>query len=225
MHCATDDDLHLIRVLDALRYTPSGVTCSTTCRRPLDWHDWETSIAKAVYELLRGLENILRGTVSARLSVHYRRADWWTTPGLRLTYGTRQKIERAEGRLRMAGVPVTPAAVERELTLGFWVALLGSGQDYETQVWRPVAGGFPGYQGLRRPLWERLDELRQLRNMVAHQEPVGERRLARDRESILTAVGYVSPVVARRMETADTALPHLLANPPGPCPRIAEGGA
>ena len=53
----------------------------------------------------------------------------------------------------------------------------------------------------------------------------GERRLARDRESILTAVGYVSPVVARRMETADTALPHLLANPPGPCPRIAEGGA
>jgi hypothetical protein len=120
---------------------------------------------------------------------------------------------------------VTPEAVERELTLGFWVALLGSGQDYETQVWRPVAGGFPGYQGLRRPLWKQLDELRQLRNMVAHQEPVGGRKLGEDRHSILTAVGYISPVVARRMEAADTALPHLLVNRPGTCPRIAGGVA
>ncbi|MEW2300996.1 hypothetical protein AB0958_13645 [Streptomyces sp. NPDC006655] len=225
MHCATDDDLHLIRVLDALRYTPHGVTCSATCRQPLEWHDWETSTAKAMYELLRGLENVLRGAISVRLSVHYRRADWWEAPELRLTYGTRQKIERAAERLRRAGLPVTPEAVVRELTLGFWVALLGSGQDYETQLWRPMAAGFPGYRGRRRPLWERLDDLRSLRNMVAHQEPVGDRELAEDRDSVLTAVGYVSTVVARRMEAADTALPHLLANRPGVCPRVVGGAA
>jgi hypothetical protein len=135
------------------------------------------------------------------------------------------KIHSAALKLGEAGVPVTPAAVQREVTLGFWVTLLGSGCDYETQLWRPMAAGFPGYQGPRLPLWRRLDHLRKLRNKVAHQEPIGHRRLEKDRESILTAVGYVSPAVARRMDAADTTLPDLLDNRPGACPRIMGGAA
>ncbi|MFJ2113664.1 hypothetical protein ACIOEX_17555 [Streptomyces sp. NPDC087850] len=225
MLCATADEIDLIRMLDAGRYADQESLCSASCRQPLEWSDWETDVSKAMYEALRHLENVYRYTISTRLSTYYGREDWWNAPRLRLTYSTEKKIEEAESKLSRASVSLTPMAVQREMTLGFWVALMGRGADYETQVWRPVSVGLPGYRGLRAPLHARLDHLRVLRNKVAHQDRIGGRDLAADRRSVLTAIGYVSAAVARRVDTADTALPTLLANRPGVCPQRKGGVA
>jgi hypothetical protein len=217
--------MHLIKTLDAERYAPAGALCSSECRHALVWFDWETQMSKALYEILRHLENALRRAMAGRLTAHYGREDWWRAPRLQLTYGTRQKIEQAEDRLLDAGVPWTAVGVQRELTLGFWVALLGRGRDYETQLWRPMASGFPGYRGRRQPLHERLNYLRELRNKVAHQEPVSGRHLAADRASVITALGYVSESAARWVALTDAAIPELLTGMPGRCPRIGGGPA
>ncbi|WP_405442380.1 hypothetical protein [Streptomyces niveus] len=217
--------MDLIRMLDARRYADLRALCSASCRQSLEWSDWETAVSKAMYEALRHLENIYRCTISARLSTYYGQEDWWNTPRLRLTYSTEKKIEDAKDKLSRASVPLTPMAVQREMTLGFWVALMGRGADYETQVWRPVSAGFPGYQGRRAPLHARLDHLRVLRNKVAHQDRIGGRDLAADRSSVLTAIGYVSEAVARRVDAADTALPALLSNRPTVCAQRKGGGA
>ncbi|MER7735913.1 hypothetical protein ABTX80_34045 [Streptomyces erythrochromogenes] len=218
--------MELIKMTDAGRYADPATLCSAAaCRQVLAWADWELAAAKATYELLRTLENVLRCTVSERLSSYYGREDWWTSPRLRLTYSTLKKIEIAEDKLQQAGVPVTSTAILREVPLGFWVTLLGRGHDYETQVWRPVSSGFPGYRGRRGPLHTRLDHLRLLRNKVAHQDRIGSRDLAADRRSVITAIGYVSDGVARRVEAADTALPQLLVSRPGSCARRGGDGA
>jgi hypothetical protein len=209
--------MDMIKMLDAGRYADSGALCSALCRQSLAWSDWETNVSKAMYEALRHLEGVLRYTISVRLSTYYGQEDWWSAPRLRLTYGTEEKIAEAKRKLSRASTPLTPTAVQREMTLGFWVALLGRGADYETQLWRPISAGFPGYRGRRAPLHARLDHLRVLRNKVAHQDRIGGRDLAADRRSVLTAIGYVSEAVARRVDAADTALPALLANRPGVC--------
>jgi hypothetical protein len=219
MPCTTADEMGLIKVLDAGRYADPAVLCSSSCRQTLEWFDWETEVSKAVYELLRNLENVLRSTISARLAAHYGRADWWNAPRLRLTFGTRSKLEDAEEKLRRAGLPLAPRTIQREVTLGFWVSLLGRGVDYETQLWRPMSGGFPGYRGRREPLYLRLNHLRLLRNKVAHQDRIGGRDLAADRRSVLAAIGYISATAARRVDAADAALPALLASRPEACPQ------
>ncbi|MEV6683801.1 hypothetical protein AB0N28_00365 [Streptomyces sp. NPDC051130] len=223
MLCTTAAEMELIKMTDAGRYADPATLCSAACRQVLAWSDWEMAAAKATYELLRNLENVLRCTVSDRLSSHYQREDWWNAPRLRLTYSTMEKIENAEDKLRQAGVQVTPTAILREVPLGFWVTLLGRGHDYETQVWRPVSSGFPGYRGRRAPLHSRLDHLRLLRNKVAHQDRIGSRDLAADRRSTLIAIGYMSEAVARRVGAADTALPRLLMSRPGICAQRAGG--
>ncbi|MBN3928969.1 hypothetical protein IQ279_04830 [Streptomyces verrucosisporus] len=225
MSCTTADEKALIDFVDAERYADPGTLCSPSCRQALKWSDWETDVSKAMYGLLRHLENILRSTVSTRLAAHYGRDDWWNARRLRLTHGTMEKIRDAEAKLARASVSATPAAVQREVTLGFWVSLLGRGADYETQLWRPMSSGFPGYRGRRRPLYTRLDHLRLLRNKVAHQDRIGGRDLAADRRSVLTVIGYVSQAAALRVEAADTDLPALLANRPGACAQRGGSGA
>ena len=225
MLCTTAAEMELIKMTDAGRYADPATLCSATCRQILAWYDWEMATAKATYELLRNLENVLRCAVSGRLASHYGREDWWHAPRLRLTHSTMEKIETAEIKLRHDEVPVTPTAILCKVPLGFWVTLLGRGHDYETQIWRPVSSGFPGYRGLRGQLHSRLDHLRSLRNEVAHQEPIKDHDLAADRRSILTAIGYVSEAVARRVDKADTALPQLLVSRPGICAQRGGGSA
>jgi len=225
MPCATADEVGLIELLDAVRYADPNTLCSPSCRQALEWSDWETSVSKAMYELLRTLENVLRSTISSQLTAHFGQADWWNARRLRLTYGTTEKIRQAEEKLRRAGVPLTPTTVQREVTLGFWVSLIGRGLDYETQLWRPMSGGFLGYRGRREPLHERLNHLRLLRNKVAHQDRIGGRDLAADRRSVLTVIRYVSESAARRLDVADAAIPALLASRPGTCSQRSEGAS
>ncbi|MFI5808567.1 hypothetical protein [Streptomyces sp. NPDC051561] len=219
MQCATADEKHLIRMIDANRYAAPDAICSVSCKQSLAWSDWETDISKAMYEVLRNLENALRCTVAARLVLHYGQEDWWEAPTLRLTYETKKKIEEAKSKLRRANAPLTPTAIQREVSLGFWVTLMGRGTDYETQLWRPMKAGFPGYQGRRAQLYVRMNHLRILRNKIAHQERIGGRDLTADRSSALTAIGYVSEAVARRVSAADVAIPTLLAARPEVCPQ------
>src|ERR1700761_5044327 len=63
MLCANADEIDLIRMLDASRYADPLTLCSTSCRQSLNWSDWETDVAKAMYEVLRHLENVLRSNI------------------------------------------------------------------------------------------------------------------------------------------------------------------
>lgn len=219
MQCTTINEANLIRMIDANRYGDPDTLCSTACRQSLAWSDWETDTSKAMYEVLRNMENVLRCAISARLVLHYGQEDWWEAPKLHLTYDTKKKLAEAKAKLRRAHVPLSPIAIQREVTLGFWVSLMGRGADYETQLWRPMHAAFPHYKGRRVELHHRVDHLRILRNKVAHQERIGGRNLAADRRSALKVIGYVSETIAQRVSAADVAIPALLATRPGVCPQ------
>ena len=93
------------------------------------------------------------------------------------------------------------------VSLGFWVRLVSRGgyidggpkADYDRTLWRPALyKAFPGHP--RSRVHGRLDHLRQLRNRIAHHEPIFDRNLTEDYEQLLEAVGWISSDVRSWIE-------------------------
>ncbi len=202
-------------------FAPLGVLCSPDCAEALRWYQWEASVASAFFTLLRHLERALGHAMSDQLTKCFEREDWWDHPGVNLHHVSRRKIGAAiEKQARRRG-QTKAETVQRELTLGFWVSLLGRGNDYETRLWRPaLRHAFPAYHGARQPLHQDLDHLRTLRNRVAHHEPVGTRDLDADRRSALRVMGYLSHDL-RRWAVSEDGIPSVLAERPAPCPSVS----
>ena len=107
------------------------------------------------------------------------------------------------------------------LSFGFWVSLLGEGgcldaggdsrADFEATLWRPaLRRAFPHRTALsRRQAYKPLNNLRKLRNRIAHHEPIFERRLLDDHQRILDVTGWISPA-ARTWIERHSRVPRLL---------------
>ncbi|HEU5471840.1 MAG TPA: hypothetical protein VFV67_14410 [Actinophytocola sp.] len=105
-----------------------------------------------------------------------------------------QSIAEATAKIDRRRKEVTADRVVAELNLGFWVALLGRGLNYETRLWRPALRlAFPRYTGGRAALHEELETVRLLRNRISHLEPIHRRHHLADYDKILRIVGYISP--------------------------------
>ena len=159
--------------------------------KALRLHTWNTAVSAAFYGPLQGLEVALRNAMHRQLGRCYG-AHWYDNPAARLDVGCRDRIAAAKEKVVRDGHPVAPSRVLASLSFGFWIALLGSGgrvdstgrkADYEMTLWRPaLRGAFP----FRTPLTRKqahgpLDDLRKLRNRIAHHEPIFARRLSRTR--------------------------------------------
>ena len=141
---------------------------------------------------------------------------WYADPAPGLDSHARDAIE---GVLNRGTDALTPEQFVASMSLGFWVRLLGRGgniyrgrkADYETTLWRPALHkAFPGRP--RRSVQQRLDRLRQLRNRIAHHEPIFNRNLGEDYENLLEAVGWISEDVRTWVE-AHSILPETLRAP------------
>ncbi|GAA0434489.1 hypothetical protein Acor_08950 [Acrocarpospora corrugata] len=111
---------------------------------------------------------------------------------------SRNKIADAAKQVTRAGLSAAPDRIVEELSFGFWVSLLGSGNNYDQHLWRPALyRAFPGWRGRRRDLHLKLDYLRVLRNKIAHHAPIHHRHLTVDHDRVLECLGYVDAGLAR----------------------------
>ena len=171
-------------------------------------------LGAAFHGPLQALEVALRNAMHARLAARYG-SRWYTVATAGLDRHARDATEAALNR-----GAAEPGRFVASMSLGFWVRLLGRGghidggrkADYERTLWRPALfEAFPGRS--RRMVHRRLDRLRQLRNRIAHHEPIFDRDLREDYEGLLEAVGWISADVRRWIET-HSLLPDALRAPP-----------
>lgn len=166
-------------------------------------YTWNTAMSAAFYGPLQGLEVALRNALHRQLGERYG-ACWYDNPAAGFDMGCIERIERAKAEVLHAGRSIAPPRVVAVLSFGFWISLLGSGgrsdstgrkADYEKTLWRPaLRGAFPFCKSLtRKQVHGPLNELRTLRNRIAHHEPIFSRRLKADYESILEVTGWISP--------------------------------
>lgn len=172
--------------------------------RALKLYEANTLLSEALYGSLQGLEVTLRNAIHAKLSSELGRSDWFDTPILQQY--ERQKVgevkARLAGRNPLAAVP--PGQVVATLTFGFWASL--TNKSYHRPLWRPYlahvfANGSPGNDEVR----DALRALAELRNRIAHHEPIVFRAVAGKLQqqnlngvlqTILKAAGWISPETA-----------------------------
>lgn len=175
------------------------------------------SVSDAFHELLQMLEMPLRNAMHGQLAKRYGPA-WYDN--VDLDKGALDRLAHAKWKLALSGDG--NARVVAALSFGFWVSLLGPGgrlpagrkANYEMTLWRPaLRGAFPYREKLtRKQAHSRLDDLRILRNRIAHHEPIFSRDLAKDHERILDAIGWMSPETAALTERCSRVI-DLLALP------------
>ena len=166
---------------------------------------WNTDVSAAFYGPLQGLEVALRNAMHHRLAGRYGPA-WYDNPAAGLDVGALDRLESARSGLKQGNPPqLVPA-----LSFGFWVSLLGPGgridarhrANYEMTLWRPALRGVFAHRRLltRRQAHRPLDDLRLLRNRIAHHEPIFRQNLALHHERLLDVTGWISPATRAWIE-------------------------
>lgn len=172
---------------------------------------WNIALSSAFYGVLQGLEVALRNAMHKRLSVAYGRA-WYENRRVGLDDGCMERVQSVKkGLVRSDGKRVPPAQMVAGLSFGFWVALLGKGgwnsewnrkANYEMSLWRPaLRHAFPHRRIMnRKQAHAALDQLRILRNRIAHHEPIFNRDLRDDYRQILEVTGWISPTTSEWLD-------------------------
>lgn len=161
---------------------------------------WNTALSESLYGPLQGLEITLRNKINERLASVFG-APWYDHRRLVFRYAQQRQIADAKDTLRFQGKPLEPGRIIAELSFGFWVGLFG--RQYENSLWRPhlrplfVNAASPF---LRKDAHNVLDEIRSLRNRIAHHEPILQRRLGEEHGIILQAVQWFCASTARWVE-------------------------
>ena len=173
-------------------------------KRAIRLYTWNTAVSAAFYGPLQGLEVTLRNAMHRQLAERYGPA-WYDNPGTGLDKGALERVDGVRSELRRDDREHDTARVVAALSFGFWVSLVGSGgrletggkANYEMTLWRPaLRGAFPYRTKLTRKQAHRpLNDLRMLRNRIAHHEPIFARDLNGDHGCILDVVGWISPAV------------------------------
>ncbi len=151
---------------------------------------WNTSLSEALYGPLQGLEITLRNKIHDRLTAAYG-FHWYDDPRLQLRFAQQQQVNSAQQTLGFQRKRIEPARVIAELNFGFWIGLFGP--KYETHLWRPhlrplfVNAPSPF---LRKDAHNALDEIRLLRNRIAHHESILQRPLPQEHGLILTVIHW-----------------------------------
>lgn len=165
--------------------------CDGDAQQAMRLYTWNVEVSGALWGPIVAVEVLVRNLLHQSMSRLVGQEAWWDHPRGHLIKPSSMRVAEARRRLLWIGSPSTPDAVVAELPFGFWVSLLAPGDDYENRFWRAGVGRtFPHYRGGRKDLHRRLNHIRLLRNRIAHHEPVFGRDLARDHESLLTAIAY-----------------------------------
>jgi len=157
---------------------------------------WNTALSEALYGPIQGLEVTLRNKIHGQLTAKLR-ASWYDDARIGLQYAQQNQIANAKQSLRLQGKPLDPQRVIAELSLGFWVGLFG--RKYETNLWRPhLRSLFVNAPNpfLRKEAHRALEDVRSLRNRIAHHEPILQRPLPLEHGSILTTINWLCKATA-----------------------------
>jgi hypothetical protein len=175
------------------------VACASDQARALALYRWNAQASAAFMVPMHICEITLRNAIVGAIQDVY--GVQWYVPGSAFErslpkpnagYSPARDLHRSRKNQPSAG-KVIP-----ELKFMFWVSMLTARHD--ARLWRPyLAKHFPALPvGLsasagRLLLHSRLDDIRKLRNRLAHHEPVFDRILVDEYEKIADVVRWVSP--------------------------------
>lgn len=147
-------------------------------------------------EVIHHVEVLVRNAIHCQLS-RAEPADgvrsWLVEPAV-LKPGELSAVDATIARIRLLGRPVTRARVVAGLPLSFWTRLLGT--RYE-ELWKAsLHHAFPHGSGLRKDVAGQLNRVSQLRNDIAHHQPIIGVPVADRHRDLLALAASIDPDAA-----------------------------
>lgn len=151
-------------------------------------YKYNIQASQALYPIISVLEVALRNSIDRELSKYYQDRDWLInqrehfalnsymvykdkTGTLRSDTFFKQKLEKAENKLRHKGLTITHFKLLAELPFGFWVKF------YDTSAIKILKGAplqaFANKPGVKlSKVHSHLNSIVTLRNRISHNEPI-----------------------------------------------------
>ena len=152
-------------------------------------------------------ETTLRQFLAKRLTAIYGTQSWWDIPFL-LNKDDYSNISKVMQRLKGKDIQITSEHVVDNLSLSFWIKLLG--KRYHETIWLKIIKYMPVYPGRREDFYNKAREIRNLRNSIAHHGPIMRRNLIRDHAYLGELTAILDPELAREVEKRSRVLDLLL---------------
>lgn len=166
----------------------------------LKLYAYNMRLSASMYGPLHMLEVTLRNTIDQRLrAVHGQ--DWFANPAAGLTRYQLDSIASARQALLRQGKSVAHDPIVAELNFGFWASFFGKQAYRQWQHLRP-AFNQPGLQ--RATVADMLEKLRDLRNRIAHHEPILKLPLELRYAALRDLVDWMEPEAALWIDQTST---------------------
>lgn len=188
---STSELAELRRVLSNERFNTYLRATEGDARKALELHMWNTMVSSAFYGPLQVVELSLRNAADDCLSTRHGR-HWFSDPQI-LRRKELRRVAEARNQVRDQRKRLTPGRVVTELSFGFWVSLFAKRYD---PLWNAHLNKAFGPATTRRELYDKLAQLRHLRNRIAHHEPIHHLALGDHYEAALWVLERISPVAA-----------------------------
>lgn len=185
---------------------PYLAACEGDPERAIELYDWNVKVSSAFFESIHYLEVGLRNVMDEALSAAF--GSTWLSPASPvLTDRSRKSIAIA---LKHAGGTTAPhGKIVAELPFGFWWSLLAD--EYNRPLWQPALRHAFEAPVRRRKLHAELDDVRRLRNRIAHHEPIHGRDLEADLARVVDLAGRVGAALGPHIAVTSR-VPQVLAN-------------
>ena len=166
--------------------------------RALDLYAWNMKLSAAFVPLFSAAEICLRNLMVARISEVFG-TNWWENSEFLLLLGGKGKgiVKRAENKILKKNNPLDSGRMTAELSFGFWGNMLLP--KYSEALWSDMHIVFPDLSaGLDQvAMYDRCEEIRELRNRISHHEPIFTREITKDYATCLELIQWLSAVKAK----------------------------
>ena len=188
------------KVCQALSTARMSAYRQTTDAKTLQAYASNVKLSEALYVSIQQLEVVLRNRFEIVLVKEFG-TTWFTNTDflLMLESHGRTQIFSAIDKIIQANKPLVSGAIVAELTFGFWTFLLN--KKYEFRLWNPhdhllFPNAIPHNRNIKI-IREEFTKIRQLRNRIAHHEPINKQPLElwSRYETIVKLLGWMNPDV------------------------------
>jgi len=169
-------------------------------------------LSSSLFETIGGLEVALRNSMHLTLAQGFGSESWYDRVPFRWLHHESASIQRAKDQIQSRKKRILPGRIVAELTFGFWCAL--SGRAYSNTLWIPrLHKAFPNRRLGHGEAHRRLNEIRELRNRIAHHECILHLDLGNGYAQILETLNWICPITASWIESHSN-FPSLWKSPP-----------
>ena len=175
-------------------------------------YERNTRLAEAFYTALQGFEICFRNKIHAALEEDYG-AQCLMQDAIPLIADGALHLRDAKRRLQMPRRVLSEGAIVAELSLGFWVGLIGP--PYDANLWRRSLFKVFSKNGRpmrRKDVHGRFNAIRRFRNRIAHHEPIWDQDVVGRHAEIIEAIGWMCGDTALWVDRRSR-LPHLAVIP------------